>query len=94
MNYGSKGDSDSNILTPIYEVYYGLINNNVIDINKLSKPDAGDTEKAVYKKYTNALEDVFKKIDNFLSTANTITNKNAGDMEDYLDYFYDVLKAD
>ena len=33
MNYGSKGESAADIKIPVYEVYYALINNNIIDIN-------------------------------------------------------------
>lgn len=91
MDYGTKGESSSNILTPIYEVYFALINNNIIDINRLNSSDATDLEKKVYNKYTNLLSDVFKQLDSLLKEGNTISNDKAGDMEEYLDYFYKTL---
>ena len=32
MNYGTKGESSEDILIPIYEVYYALFNNKVLNI--------------------------------------------------------------
>jgi len=92
MNYGTKGESASNILTPIYEVYFALINNNVIDINQFEDKDASDLEKQVYSKYQASLENVFNQLDSLLDFNNTITNDKTGDMEDFLDYFYKILK--
>ncbi len=94
MDYGSKGESASDILIPIYEVYNALINNNIIDINKFNDSDIGDTEKKVYNKYLDKRDDVFNQLDLLLSPNNTVTNNKAGDMEDYLSYFYNVLKKE
>ena len=92
MNYGSKGESASNILTPIYEVYFALINNNIIDINAFEDEDASDLEKQVYSKYKASLNNVFSKLDTYLDFNNTVTNDKTGDMEDFLEYFFKVLK--
>lgn len=92
MNYGSKGESASNILTPIYEVYFALINNNIININALEEKDASDLEKQVYSKYKTSLNNVFSRLDTYLDFNNTVTNDKTGDMENFLEYFYNVLK--
>lgn len=91
MDYGSKGESAADIRIPIYEVYNALINNNIIDINSLNDDDATDLEKQTYSKYQSALKDVFNQLDDYLDPDNTITNNRAGDMEEFLDYFYQVL---
>jgi len=91
MNYGSKGESASEILTPIYEVYFALFNNNIIDINKFDDEDAKTLEKKVYQKYQSSLYNVFDQLDNLLAVDNTATNNKAEDMEKFLDYFYTVL---
>jgi len=91
MNYGSKGESASDIKIPIYDVYYALINNNIININQLNDDDATALEQQTYQKYENKMEDIFHQLDTYLSINNTITNNKAGDIEDYLDYFYSVL---
>ncbi len=92
MNYGTKGESANNILTPIYEVYFALINNNIIDITQFDDRDASPLEKQVYAKYEAALSNVFGQLDTLLAYDNTIPNNKTGDMEDYLDYFYEVMK--
>lgn len=91
LNYGTKGESASDILTPIYEVYYALINNNIIDINHLNATDATETEKAVYDKYRTNLNLVFNELNTLLNADNTITDNKAGDMEEFLKYYYEVL---
>lgn len=91
MNYGTKGESDKNILIPIYEVYFALINNNIIDINHFTATDATDLEKMVYNKFKNRRTDVFNELNLFLKMSSTTPNKSAGKMEDYLDYFYTVM---
>lgn len=91
LDYGTKGESASKIYTPIYEVYYALINNNIIDTGRLSAPDAEDIEKQVYAKYTDAKAELYSRLNMLLSPANETTNSKAGDMEEYLDYVYNVL---
>jgi penicillin-binding protein 2 len=91
MNYGSKGESASDILTPIYEVYFALINNNIIDVNRFDDKDATELEKQVKNKYEARLNEVFGQLDTLLSSGNKVTNEQAGDMEDYLDYFYEII---
>lgn len=91
LNYGTKGESASDILIPIYEVYNALINNNIIDINQLNEPDASETEKQVYDKYIENLNNVYNKLSSLLNMDNTVTNGKAGDMEDFLNYYYEVL---
>lgn len=91
MDYGSKGESASDITIPIYEVYYALINNNVIDINHFEAKNATTLEKNTYKLYSDTLKAVYKQLDSFLKINNTVTNDKAGEMENYLQRFYAVL---
>lgn len=91
LDYGTKGESASKIYTPIYEVYYALIDNNIIDINRLASDDAKDIEKQVYAKFRDARDEVYSKLEGYLAAGNEVTNNKAGDMEEYLDYIYDIL---
>jgi penicillin-binding protein 2 len=91
MNYGSKGESATEIKIPIYEVYYALINNNVIDIDHFEDKKAQTIEKNTYKLYNNTLKDVYQQLDSLLKMNNTVTNDKAGEMENYLERFYAVL---
>ncbi len=91
MDYGSKGESASEITTPIYEVYYALINNDIIDTTRFDDKDATDLEQQTYNKYKTELESVFGQLDSLLAPENTVMDNKAGEMEEYLKYFYDVL---
>lgn len=51
--------SASKIKIPIYDVYFALINNNVIDTEHFSQPDANPGEKAVYQQYLDRKAFVF-----------------------------------
>jgi len=91
LDYGTKGESASNIKTPIFEVYYALIDNNIIDIDRFSSSDATDLEKQVYNKFKDARADIFSRLKNLLAADSDISNSKAGDMEEYLDYIYESL---
>lgn len=51
-----------NVIIPIYDVYYTLFNNNIIDLNHMSKSYAGETEKAVYQAFINKQNAVFDRL--------------------------------
>lgn len=92
MSYGSKGTSSDDITIPIYEVYYALIENNLIDVGKLNAKNATNHEKSVYKKYQSKKKQVFKKLEQLMGENSKTSNKAAGEtMEEYLDYVYAML---
>lgn len=43
----SAGHSAADILIPIYDVYYALIDNHIIDTTHFSADDATDLEKSI-----------------------------------------------
>lgn len=57
--FNTSNVSSSNIKIPIYDVYYALINNNVIDTDHFKAKDAGENEKAVYASYLDRKTAVF-----------------------------------
>ncbi len=57
-----ENSSSSDIIIPIYDVYFALINNNVIDSTHFSKPKAGEVEKAVYEAYLEYKEKAYQRI--------------------------------
>ncbi|MDO4304455.1 MAG: penicillin-binding transpeptidase domain-containing protein, partial [Bacillota bacterium] len=54
--------SSSKIKIPIYDVYFALINNSVIDTKHFAEKDAGETEKQVYEKYLERKDEVFDRL--------------------------------
>ena len=52
----TETSSSSNIVIPIYDVYYAIFDNNVVDVNHLGAADALDAESAVYEQFLNKYE--------------------------------------
>ena len=57
-----ENSSSSDIRIPIYDVYFAVINNNIVDTRHFSAEDAGETEKAVYEAYLLYKENVYEKL--------------------------------
>ncbi len=89
---GTKGTSSKDIRIPIYDVYFALINNNVIDIDSFMEDDATGLEKEVYQKFLSKQEDVLAELDDLLAINSTTVNSAASEeMQDYLSYIYSML---
>lgn len=92
MDYGSKGENASDIKIPIYEVYYALLNNHVINTAHFTADDATDLEAKVYEMYCTEEEKIWNRLLELLDGKNTVTNKEAGStMEEYLQFLYQKL---
>lgn len=89
---GSKGTSSDNITIPIYDVYFALIDNNIIDISHFNEEDATDLEKSVYKKFLSQQSSVLKKLESLLAVdSKTVNSKASDEMEEFLEYVYTTL---
>lgn len=69
---------------PITDVYFALLNNNVIDLNHFNAADASATEQSIYTSFSEQLQGALGTIDNELQNGNTGTS---GMSEQVLDYF-------
>lgn len=83
----------SDIEIPVYDVYFALIKNGVIDIKRYAKDDASDLEQSIYKRYVDERTQVFKKLENTLSKDNEVpVSTLSEDMSEYVSYIYRYLK--
>ncbi len=57
-----KNDDSGDIKIPIYDVYFAMFNNSIIDIKEMAEEDAGDTEKAVYQAHLTYKQQVYDKL--------------------------------
>lgn len=90
---GTRGVSAKDIRIPINDVYYALINNNIIKINNFNTTDASAIEKEVYQKFVEKLENVLLELEDILSIENSIlTNESSEEMQEYLAYIFSELK--
>ncbi|MCR5674403.1 MAG: penicillin-binding protein [Lachnospiraceae bacterium] len=75
----------SKLMIPIYDVYYAMFNNSVIDPSHFKASDAGEAERAIYEQYLIKKEAVAAKLKEEL-------NENRTPYED-LSYEYQVYES-
>jgi len=61
-----ENSSSSDIVIPIYSVYYTCIENNIIDNDNFTNKYASDTEKAIYEVYCDKYERVIERLEDEL----------------------------
>lgn len=90
----SSGEA-SDIKIPIDDVYFALINNNVIDISHFSEKDASGTEQQVYSAFLNKQASVIRAVEDQLrSAAPTAYGQMDKEMQVYMSYILTMLTED
>lgn len=69
------GDTSSEIRIPIYDVYFALFNNGVIDLEHMQSPQAFETERLVHQKFLEYKGNVCEKLRDELMVSKTPYNK-------------------
>lgn len=85
--------SASSIVTPIYDVYFALINNNIIDISHFSENTATDTEQAVYASFLQYQDAVLERLRNELLEVRTPYDQLTPEYQVYESYIVSMLSA-
>lgn len=67
----TQNSRSSDIKIPIYDVYFAVVNNSVIDIRHFSDDKAGETEKEVYEKYLDYKAKVYENLTEELTEKQT-----------------------
>lgn len=96
VNYDVNPDVDSESdehPIGVKEVYFQLVNNNVVSIKELSKKRT-DNEEKVYNKYKSSLSDAVSKVKSILNSEDRNYNNLSEEAQDYAMYVYDELKSD
>lgn len=83
----------SDIQIPIYDVYFALINNGIIDIDHFTEPDASDIEQAVYSAFSGKKDSVTAEMDNQLSSTDYVYNTLSEEYQDYSTFIIKQLKT-
>lgn len=87
-------ESASDIEIPVYDVYFALIKNGIIDITRFNLQNANQLEKSIYQKYVKERENVFKELRVVLDVSKPVPGKDlSDDMKEYTDYIYQFLKS-
>ncbi len=86
--------SSSDVVVPIYDVYYSLIKNGIIDINAFSDPNASQTEKDVLSAYEVKEKEVLATLKSQLKASNeTVYNQLPDEYQAYSTYIVTTLKS-
>ena len=78
---------------PIKDVYYALIDNNIINISKLSRKKAKTNEKDVYQIYRKKQETVLSTLRKDLQSGTTIRKNLSEEKQDYVAIFTRCLRT-
>lgn len=90
---GSKGTNSTDIKIPIYDVYEALYKNNIIDVTHFTDKKATSLEEKTYQKFKSKSKSIISDMKKHLAANYTKgSNKISDDMNDFLDYFYELLK--
>lgn len=91
--YSNIDNPYSDIPIPITDVYFALINNNVIDLEAFEETDASASEKEVLQIFSARQSVVRNQIYNNLTNENAANFKDLDDEnQDYFNYIIDRLK--
>lgn len=89
----AENASSSDIKIPIYDVYFAVINNSIVDIKHFQEEDAGETEKAVNEAYLAYKAEVYEKLRYELSEGKTPYNKLSKEYQVYQSNIVSRLQA-
>lgn len=82
----------SNIPIPVNDVYYQLINNNVLDMSAFSAAEASQVEKTIYAKYSSSRDQVLSGIrSEMMNESASEIGALPEDMYAYMQYIYTFL---
>ncbi|MBO7709182.1 MAG: peptidase [Lachnospiraceae bacterium] len=69
-------ERSDDVRIPVYDVYFALFENNVLDVEHLSEPDASANEKRVYELFVQKLNAIFAEIKQQLTTPDPTAYKD------------------
>ncbi len=92
--YSNIENYRSDIPIPITDVYFALINNNVIDIQVFTDEDASVYEKEVHATFLNRQATVLSAMHNELLGSSKAFGKMNDEEQDYITYIINYLKAE
>lgn len=87
----SENAGSSNIIIPIYDVYYACIENNVIDTKHFFSQMANETESAVAQAYLDKKARIFEQLRTELTEGNTAYTDLAREYQVYESFIVSML---
>lgn len=93
MNYTPDPESDSkNVIIPIDDVYFALINNSILDMDHVALAEAGANEQAIYGAFQIRLEQSLAELSAQLSNPQApVYSELSKEMQAYMNYIATTL---
>ena len=79
----TEDSSSSDITIPIYDVYFAMFNNSIIDLKSMAGENAQETEQEVYQEYLAYKQEVYEKLQEELTEKKTPYNKLTDEFQVY-----------
>ncbi len=89
----NEGVTSSKIRIPIDDVYYAILNNNIVDIDHFGEPDAKTYEKEIYTKFLDKQNRALSALVMELQETATPYNQLATEMQVYESYITTMLSS-
>lgn len=90
----TSASSSSSIVIPIYDVYFAIFDNHVVDVDHFTADNAGENEKAVYSAFVNKNEVVLSEIRDELMNKATPYDKLSKEYQWYMSHIAAMLYSD
>ncbi|MCM1047621.1 MAG: penicillin-binding transpeptidase domain-containing protein [Clostridiales bacterium] len=90
----AENSGSSNIVIPIYDVYFACIDNNIIDTEHFTSKYAGDAEKTVYAAYLERKSQIFDELREELTQTCTPYNELTKEFQVYESFIMSMLYDD
>ncbi len=88
----SEGSDSADIKIPIYDVYFAVFDNSVIDMKHMSESGAGETEAQVYQAYLDYKQQVYDRLAYELTEGLTPYNQLPDEYQVYQSNIVNLLR--
>ena len=85
-------ESGNDKMIPIFNVYFALFDNNVIDIDHIASKKAKTVEKKVYAIYKQKQKEVMSRLRNNMKNGNTAYKNLSEESQEYVSYIVNLLE--
>lgn len=79
----TENSGSSDIMIPIYDVYYAMFNNSILDLKHMASEEAGEAEKEIYEAYLVYKNGVYERLRSELTEGLTPYNRLSAEYQVY-----------
>ena len=88
----AENADSSDIKIPIYDVYFAMVDNSIIDLNHMESDDAGETEKVVADAHLSYRQSVYDRLEYELTEGQTPYNQLSNEYQVYQSNIVTLLR--